>query len=157
MLGQQCFPDWIVFPSSSGGTQAGLILGAKRAGFTGRILGISVDEPQAALQDHVLPLAESASLLLGDPLRFSREEVLVNADFNQLGYAVMGESEKEAILLFARQEGLLLDPVYTGRAAAGLISLVRAGFFKQDEKVLFWHTGGTPALFAQKYSQVLAS
>lgn len=157
MLGQQCFPDWIVFPSSSGGTQAGLILGAKRAGFTGRILGISVDEPQAALQDHVLPLAESASLLLGDPLRFSREEVLVNADFNQLGYAVMGESEKEAILLFARQEGLLLDPVYTGRAAAGLITLVRAGFFKQDEKVLFWHTGGTPALFAQKYSQVLAS
>ena len=67
------------------------------------------------------------------------------------GYGVLTAREKEAIGLFARCEGLLLDPVYTGRAAAGLINLVRKGFFKKDETVLFWHTGGQPALFAEKY------
>lgn len=155
MLAQQFLPDWIVFASSSGGTQAGLILGARRSGFKGRILGISVDETVEALRTYVQPIAESASHLLGEPLKFSREEILVNADFTGQGYAIMGEPEKEAILLFARTEGLLLDPVYTGRAAAGMISLIRSGFFKAGETVLFWHTGGTPALFAQKYSQVL--
>jgi 1-aminocyclopropane-1-carboxylate deaminase/D-cysteine desulfhydrase-like pyridoxal-dependent ACC family enzyme len=63
----------------------------------------------------------------------------------------MGEPEKEAIYLFAQKEGLLLDPVYTARAAAGLISLIRKGFFQADQTVLFWHTGGTPALFADQY------
>jgi 1-aminocyclopropane-1-carboxylate deaminase/D-cysteine desulfhydrase-like pyridoxal-dependent ACC family enzyme len=67
----------------------------------------------------------------------------------------MGEAEKEAISLFARYEGLLLDPVYTGRAAAGMIDLIRKGFFKSSETVLFWHTGGTPALFADDYLQNL--
>ena len=155
MLLQQCLPDWIVFASSSGATQAGLILGAKRSGFTGKILGISVDEPLDVLQNAVQNIAEQSSLLLGEPIDIAKDEILVNADFIGAGYAIMGEAEKEAIRLFARNEGLLLDPVYTGRAAAGLISLIRSDFFRADEKVLFWHTGGTPALFAHKYSQKL--
>ena len=69
----------------------------------------------------------------------------------------MGEAEKEAITLFARHEGLLLDPVYTGRAAAGMIDLIRGKFFKPDESVLFWHTGGTPALFAGQYQSNLTT
>jgi D-cysteine desulfhydrase len=60
----------------------------------------------------------------------------------------MGELEEEAIRLFAQTEGLLLDPVYTGRAAGGMIHLIRSGEISRDERVLFWHTGGTPALFA---------
>jgi 1-aminocyclopropane-1-carboxylate deaminase/D-cysteine desulfhydrase-like pyridoxal-dependent ACC family enzyme len=60
----------------------------------------------------------------------------------------MGQSEKDAIQLFAREEGLFLDPVYTGRAAAGMLDLAANGFFKPHERILFWHTGGTPALFA---------
>ena len=64
-------------------------------------------------------------------------------------------AEVEAIQLFARQEGILLDPVYTGRAAAGLVDLIRRGFFGPDETVLFWHTGGTPALFAEPYNTLL--
>jgi L-cysteate sulfo-lyase len=64
---------------------------------------------------------------------------------------VMGDAEREAIVLFARYEGLLLDPVYTGRAAAGMIDLIRKGFFHPGESVLFWHTGGTPALFADGF------
>ncbi len=67
----------------------------------------------------------------------------------------MGAPEKEAIQLFARQEGLLLDPVYTGRAAAGMIDLIHRGFFKPRDTVLFWHTGGTPALFASNYQNNL--
>lgn len=156
MLAQQCLPDWIVFASSSGGTQAGLVLGAKRSGFSGKILGISVDPPKAELQDEVIRIAEAASQLLGDPIHIKRDEVRVNADYIGKGYAIMGEAEVEAIQLFARNEGLLLDPVYTGKAAAGLIDLMRKGFFKKDETVLFWHTGGTPVLFPRQYSQELA-
>jgi D-cysteine desulfhydrase len=67
----------------------------------------------------------------------------------------MGEPEREAMAIFARTEGLIVDPVYTGRAAAGLIDLIRKGFFNKDDNVLFWHTGGAPALFAQQYQQLL--
>ena len=82
--------------------------------------------------------------------------VLVNANYAAPGYGVMTAAEREAIQLFAKYEGLLLDPVYTGRAAAGMIDLIRKGFFKQDEIVLFWHTGGQPALFAEKYQNDLS-
>ena len=66
-------------------------------------------------------------------------------------YGIMNEMDREAIHLFAANEGVLLDPVYTGRAGAGLIDLVRNSFFKKGERVLFWHTGGTPGLFADRY------
>jgi 1-aminocyclopropane-1-carboxylate deaminase/D-cysteine desulfhydrase-like pyridoxal-dependent ACC family enzyme len=82
--------------------------------------------------------------------------VLVNTSYCSAGYGVLTEREREAIHLFAKREGLLLDPVYTGRAAAGLIDLIREGFFKKDETVLFVHTGGQPALFAIQYSSNLS-
>ena len=148
-------PDWVIFASSSGGTQAGLVLGAKRANFKGKVLGISVDGTAETLRSLVAPLATETSLLLRDKIKFTPDEILVNADYTGEGYAIMGTAEKEAILLFARMEGLLLDPVYTGRAAAGMIDLIRKGFFKSSDKVLFWHTGGSPALFPNQYSQKL--
>ena len=80
----------------------------------------------------------------------------MNANYAAPGYGIFTNSERESIQLFARYEGLLLDPVYTGRAAAGLIDLIRKGFFKKEETVLFWHTGGQPALFAEKYQSELA-
>jgi D-cysteine desulfhydrase family pyridoxal phosphate-dependent enzyme len=155
LLDQSVQPDWIVFASSSGGTQAGLVLGARRAGWEGKILGISVDEPKEALQAVVAELASESAERFGTRLRFDPEEVLVNANYTGAGYGVAAEPEIEAIRLFARMEGLLLDPVYTGRAAAGMIDLIHKGFFKKDDSVLFWHTGGTPALFAQQYNQLL--
>ena len=79
---------------------------------------------------------------------FSAQDFEVNDHYLGGGYAVMGEPEREAIRLCAQTEGLLVDPVYTGRAMAGLIDLIRAGEFKAGQNVLFWHTGGTPALFA---------
>lgn len=151
----QCSPDWSIFASSSGGTQAGLVLGGRIFGYPGKLLGISVDEPQRNLQVRVAKLATETSERLGPRIEFAPDEVLVNADYSTPGYGVMTEVEHEAISLFAKYEGLLLDPVYTGRAAAGLIDLIRKGFFKEGETVLFWHTGGQPALFAEKYQPEL--
>jgi len=151
LLSQNCHPDWIVFPSSSGGTQAGMVAGAKSFSYSGRILGISVDETADDLIMKVAKLASEVIIRLGSSEVISSEDILVNAKYCGAGYGNVTRDEIDAIRLFAQQEGLLLDPVYTGRAAAGLINLIKEGFFSNNETVLFWHTGGTPALFAQKY------
>ncbi len=151
LLEQEQRPDWIVFASSSGGTQAGLVVGARMFGFQGKILGICVDQPARELKNRVAQLATETANFLGEKVRFSADEILVNDDYLGEGYGVMGTPEREAIQLFARKDGLLLDPVYTGRAAAGLIDLARKGYFASGAPVLFWHTGGTPALFADRY------
>lgn len=148
-------PDWIVLASSSGGTQAGLVVGARLFDYRGRILGISVDEEAVVLKEHMAKLATETADFLGERLPFVPADILVNADYLGGGYGMMGEPEREAIRLFAQCEGLLLDPVYTGRAAAGLIDLIRKGFFTPEQTILFWHTGGTPALFAGRYQTVL--
>jgi D-cysteine desulfhydrase family pyridoxal phosphate-dependent enzyme len=154
LLDQNYHPDWIVFASSSGGTQAGLVTGARLYGFRGKVLGISVDEIEAELKMSVASLASATADALGEKINFLPQDILVSADYLGGGYGVMGVPEIDAIRLFARLEGLLLDPVYTGRAAAGMIDLIGKGFFKQDETVLFWHTGGTPALFSEKYANL---
>jgi D-cysteine desulfhydrase len=155
VIEQNVAADWIVFATSSGGTHAGLLLGQRIFGFSGRILGISVDEPEEWLKNEVSQLASATSEKLGDRIEFTPADVLVNADYCDAGYGVVTEREREAIRLFANSEGLLLDPVYTGRAAAGMIDLIRKGFFKRDETVLFLHTGGLPALFADQYTDEL--
>lgn len=149
---QNIHADWFVFGTSSGGTHAGLVLGQRVFGYKGKVLGISIDESEEWLKTHVSALASSASERLGERIEFTPAEVLANADYCRAGYGVLTDAEREAVKLFAKYEGLLLDPVYTGRAAAGMIDLIRKGFFKKDETVLFWHTGGQPALFAEKYA-----
>jgi 1-aminocyclopropane-1-carboxylate deaminase/D-cysteine desulfhydrase-like pyridoxal-dependent ACC family enzyme len=131
------------------------VAGARLFGYAGRILGISVDEEQAVLQERVASLATQTADFMGEKAVFAPDEVLVNADYLGGGYGVVGEGEREAIRLFARSEGLLLDPVYTGRAAAGMIDLIRKGFFTRQQTVLFWHTGGAPALFADRYQNMI--
>jgi D-cysteine desulfhydrase len=153
LMKQNVNADWIVFGTSSGGTHAGIVLGQRVFGFKGKALGISIDEPVDQLKTNVSALASHASEKLGEYIEFTGDDVLANDDYCQAGYGVFGEGEREAIKLFASNEGLLLDPVYTGRAAAGMIDLIRKGYFKKDETILFWHTGGQPALFADKYSQ----
>lgn len=148
-------PEWIVFASSSGGTQAGLVLGKRLFNFSGKILGISVDEQQEILKERVAKLAEETASHLNEAINITPQDIIVNSDYLGDGYGIMGEVEKEAIHLFARYEGVLLDPVYTGRAAAGLIDMIRKGFFNQKDVVIFWHTGGSPALFAEQYSSVI--
>ena len=149
---QNVHVDWIVFGTSSGGTHAGLVLGQRVFGYEGKVLGISIDESEEWLKSHVSALASDASERLGGRIEFTQAVVLANADYCGAGYGVLTDAEREAVNLFAMYEGLLLDPVYTGRAAAGMIDLIRKGLFKKDEAVLFWHTGGQPALFADKYA-----
>ena len=144
--------DFIVFASSSGGTQAGLVLGAQLYGIQGQIFGISVDHPADGLRTQVAALATATATHLGLDSISVVDHVLVNDDYLGGGYAIVGDNEREAIHLVAQREGILLDPVYTARAMGGLIDLIRWGAFTRGQTVLFWHTGGTASLpaFADK-------
>lgn len=140
--------DAIVFASSSGGTQAGLVLGAWRLGWDVPILGISIDEPAERLRATVADLATRAAALGDRPHTFAPADILVNDGYLGGGYGVMGELERDAIRVMAHAEGILLDPVYTGRAFGGLLDIVRRGGLGAAKNILFWHTGGSSALFA---------
>ena len=138
----------VVFASSSFGTQAGLCVGAKAVGFRGQLAAIAIDSRRDELQAGVAAIATATIRRLGWEMAFGPAEVVAYDSYLGGGYAVMGEPEREAISLVARSEGILLDPVYTGRAMAGLIDLIRTGAFGKDETIVFWHTGGAAALFA---------
>ncbi|VAW31714.1 pyridoxal phosphate-dependent deaminase, putative [hydrothermal vent metagenome] len=138
--------DFILFASSSGGTQAGIVLGAELYGFHGHILGISVDHSADDLKMQVSALATATATHLGVGTVSIADKVEVNDDYIGDGYAIVGETEREAIKIVAQFEGILLDPVYTGRAMGGLIDLIRWGAFTRGQSVLFWHTGGAAAL-----------
>jgi D-cysteine desulfhydrase len=140
--------DRIIFASSSGGTQAGLVVGAKACGYKGQVLGISVDKTAGHLRETVFSLLAPTSARLGLDLSFSPEDVYTNDGYLGGGYAVLTGAEREAVRLLARTEGILLDPVYTSKAMAGLLDPIRRGEIRADVRVLFWHTGGMPALFA---------
>jgi D-cysteine desulfhydrase len=140
--------DRVVFASSSGGTQAGLVVGAKSCGYRGQVLGISVDKSGGHLREIVVALLAPTAAFLGLDLSFDSEDVLVDDGYLGGGYGVLTKAERAAVQQVGQLEGLLLDPVYTGKAMAGLLDLIRQGEIGADERVLFWHTGGIPALFA---------
>jgi D-cysteine desulfhydrase len=138
----------MIVASSSAGTQAGLALGVTLYKFSGRVLGMSIDATEAELKAHVTALAIEAAKLLGADLAPAQLRIDVNANYLGGGYSVVGDLERDAIRTVARTEGLLLDPVYTGRAMGGLLDLIRRGEIDRRQKILFWHTGGTAALSA---------
>ncbi len=142
--------DTMVLASSSAGTQAGLVLGAALREYKGQILGISIDSLQVELAARVRRLAVDACTICRPDLAATDLDlqIAVNDRYLGHGYAKVGELEREAIRLVARTEGLLLDPVYTGRAMGGMIDLIRRGALTQGQRVLFWHTGGLAALSA---------
>lgn len=140
--------DRVVFATSSGGTQAGLVVGAKATGYQGQVLGISVDKTGGHLRDTVVQLLPPTAERLAANIQVGAADVHIDDGYLAGGYGVVTAAERDAIRLLARTEGILLDPVYTGKAMAGLIDLVRRGEIGAEERVLFWHTGGTPAIFA---------
>ncbi|MDQ7793498.1 MAG: D-cysteine desulfhydrase family protein [bacterium] len=141
--------DHVVVASASGGTQAGLVLGARGQPGAPRVHGISASRSREVLVDRVMRVAVAAAGLQGlEPP--APEEIAVHDEYVGPGYAVMTDACREAILLAARTEGLLLDPVYTGKAMAGLVDLIRRGYFRPGDTVVFWHTGGVPALQAYR-------
>ncbi|HWQ84010.1 MAG TPA: D-cysteine desulfhydrase family protein [Anaerolineales bacterium] len=155
LLEQKTHPDTIVVASSSGGTQAGLALGKDLFGFHGKILGISIDEPAGRLKPRVANLANQIADLLDVKIHLDPDDIWVDDHYLGAGYGIPSPEEIEAVRLFARTEGILLDPVYTGRAAAAMLDLIHRGAFQPGEQVLFWHTGGNPALFAGRYQEIL--
>jgi D-cysteine desulfhydrase len=128
------------------------VLGAAIRGYRGSVLGISIESTAVELQACVTKLAVDASKLANANVTAVDLRVEVNANYVGDGYAVVGDLERDAIRTVARTQGLLLDPVYTGRAMGGLIDLIQQGKFTSGDKILFWHTGGTAALsaFAEK-------
>ena len=150
--------DHILFATSSGGTQAGIVLGARLAGFTGKITAVSIDQVPDDQSDEkflagVCREANLVAVLLETDARLAVGDFNTNYNYLGAGYGVVGELEREAIRLLARTEGLLVGPVYTGRAAGAMFDLVRRGAFTADETVLFWHTRDDAALHA--YAQEL--
>jgi D-cysteine desulfhydrase family pyridoxal phosphate-dependent enzyme len=141
-------PDRIILASSSYGTQAGLCVGARIFGIKSAITAINIDSSLTDLQAGVADLAEKTAMRIGHTMTFDPRDIIGYDDYLGGGYAVMGDPEIEAIQLAATCEGLLLDPVYTGRAMAGLIDLIRKREISKDETILFLHTGGSAALFA---------
>ena len=146
--------DYLVVASGSAGTHAGLLAGLQDLALDLPVLGISVRHPQAKQVAAVHTLAEETLALLNDAT-LPIDKVIVDDGYVGPGYGVAAESTLEAIRMTARSEAILLDPVYSAKAMAGLIGLVRSGFFAADAKVLFLHTGGSAALFA--YEEILRS
>lgn len=150
-------PDWIIFASSSGGTHAGMALGARLYGLKAKVLGIGIDNLNINFSSTIAELANETARQLGLDIHMTSDAILLNEDYCQTGYGKLQPAEIEAIKLFASKDGILLDPVYTGRAAAGMVDLFKKGFFKPEDQILFWHTGGTPALFAEPYQAMLGA
>ncbi|MCG8459552.1 MAG: D-cysteine desulfhydrase family protein [Holophagales bacterium] len=139
-------PSAVVLSSGSGGTQAGLTTGLGSCSPNTRVVGIDIDAEPARVRADVVKHAQAAAELLG--VEFAEERVEVVAGLAGPGYGMPHEQTLEAIHLAARLEGLVMDPVYSGKGLAGLISLIRSGRWRRGEAVVFVHTGGEPAVFA---------
>lgn len=139
--------DHIVHATGSSGTQAGLIVGLKALSANIPLLGIGTRAPKDKQQENVYKLACATAEKLNCAGVVSREDVVANCDYVGGGYGIPTDSGLEAIRMFAELEGILLDPVYSAKGAAGLIDLIRKQQFKKDERIVFVHTGGSVALF----------
>lgn len=139
--------DWLVMATGSTGTQAGLLAGFHTLGYDLPVIGVSVRQPRERQRNAVHELTQRTLRTLdGPPMALSK--VIVDDGYVGDGYGLPAASTLEAIDLAARQEGILVDPVYSGKGMAGLVDMVRRGFFRPDDNVLFLHTGGSAALFA---------
>jgi D-cysteine desulfhydrase family pyridoxal phosphate-dependent enzyme len=140
--------DYVVTACGSGGTLAGLLFGSKATNSGIKLLGISVQERSNILADNISRMANEISSFLNVSLTFNKSDVTIFDRFVKKGYGVLSKDVLEAIELVAQTEGIILDPVYTGKAMAGLLELIREGYFDRNGTVVFIHTGGTPALFS---------
>jgi D-cysteine desulfhydrase family pyridoxal phosphate-dependent enzyme len=140
--------DYLYVSSGSGGTQGGLVLGRRMFSAPYQIVGISPGGRAAGVRSSCLRTANDAAGLLGMTHHFGDDDFTVHDEYVGPGYAIPTAASNEAIRLFARNEALILDPVYTAKAAAGMIDHIRTGRIARDATVIFLHTGGQPALFA---------
>ncbi|PWC14488.1 D-cysteine desulfhydrase [Brenneria corticis] len=142
--------DHIVHATGSTGTQAGLVAGLTATNSQIPLLGISVRAPREKQEENVYALAQRTWQLLGIDGEIPRHAVQVNSDYVGKGYGIPNQGTLEALTLLAQLEGILLDPVYSGKGMAGLIDLIRKGHFASDQNVVFIHTGGSAGLFGYR-------
>jgi D-cysteine desulfhydrase len=158
LLAQNSKVDYVILPSSSGGTHAGITVGIDIYDLPVKVIGIGIDrgEPgEPPYESELATLANQVAERLGIESRYTASDFQMRYDYFGEGYGIVGDLEREVIQLVAQHEGILLDPVYTGRAMGGLIDMIRNKEFTSSDAVLFWHTGGTPALF--EYARELAT
>ena len=139
--------DHVVHATGSAGTQAGLAVGLKMTHSNIPLLGIGVNAPRDAQEEKVWKLAEETAEYVGAPGCVQREDIVANCDYVGDGYGLPTKAMNDAVLLLARLEGLLFDPVYSGKGLAGLIDLVQKGHFNGADSIVFIHTGGSAGLF----------
>ena len=140
--------DHLVTATGSAGTHGGLAVGIRGAGSNLPILGIGVSAPQDEQEERVYKLACETADFIGVPGVVSRDDIIADCGYIGAGYGVPTESMNEAVLMLARLEGLLFDPVYSGKALAGMIDYIRKGRFDQSDTIVFLHTGGAASVFA---------
>lgn len=145
-LGQEI--DAIVVPTGTGGTQAGMVLGAKLLGWQVPVIGVSTGKSQRELRDAIPAMAAECARVFHSREQIKPSELIVYEEFFGAGYALPCSPDFDAIRTVARTEGIFTDPVYTGRAMHGMFEILRRGEIPGDRPILFWHTGGLAALFA---------
>jgi len=143
--------DLVVHATGSAGTQAGLVTGFSGSNSLVPVLGVGVRAPKEIQEENVFNLAERTAVYLGIPDTVKREQVVANCDYVGEGYGIPAADTIEAIKMFARLESVLLDPVYSGKGAAGLIDMIRKNRFNKDNNIVFVHTGGSQALFGYRH------
>jgi len=140
--------DSIIMATGSAGTQAGLVVGSKITKSNIPVLGIGVNAPKEAQEEKVFKLASDLSDFMGLPSLVSRDDIVANCDYVGDGYGIPTLGMNKALLQLARLEGLLFDPVYSGKGLAGMIDLIGKGYFENQKNIVFIHTGGAAGLFA---------
>jgi L-cysteate sulfo-lyase len=142
--------NYVIHASGSGGTQAGMAIGAKAWNERVKVIGVSVSEEKQTYQELVLKIARETERALEGSFGIGEKDIVIFDEYIREGYGEVNQEVSDAIRLVAMKEGIFLDPVYTGKAIVALIDLVKKGYFGKDDSVVFFHTGGTAALFPNR-------
>jgi D-cysteine desulfhydrase family pyridoxal phosphate-dependent enzyme len=146
--------DYVVHSTGSGATQAGLVVGAQALTRGAKVLGISVSDDKVTFGKDVLKIVQATEKALKLETHIKADDVIVFDEYIKDGYGIVNKEVADMIRLVFTKEGIVLDPVYTAKAMAGLVDLIKKGYFEKTDKVVFFHTGGTPALFPNKHKLV---
>ncbi len=147
--------DYVVCASGSGGTHSGLLAGFEGSNSNIPVIGISVNRKKSEQKELIYKLSQETIDFLEMNIKISKDSVIVFDDYVGPGYSLPTDEMIEAVNMVAKTEAILLDPVYTGKAMAGLIGLIRKGYFDKADNILFVHTGGSPALY--HYAPIILS
>jgi len=142
--------NYVLHSSGSGGTQGGLAVGAKALKGDMKVLGISVSEDKESYGKEVLTIAQDTVKALSLDLALEEEDIIIFDEYIKEGYGILNKEVSDALRFVAIKEGIFLDPVYTGKAMVALIDLIKKSYFNKEDKIVFFHTGGTAALFPNK-------